>query len=676
MDDLGFNSTFEINSVTPPPYSTRSTTRQVTNTPTKESKHNDNTQQNTTTTPTLIRDMENHFFSNGSNPGQPPLNSNQVQQDSHKSPHNKAVEIKVACKQNHSNHEKILPKENIKNQTIFIHHNPNNISNCNQTQPYSIHQNLPRDQNQILQSGENSNKSLLKEVANDVQYNSNDQNKCMLKHHNQFMSKGGIQEQFLSSNVTAYQNQNLTTSKSYIQNHSLSTNFDSQNLTIKTPAHHKNLTKSLAILSQPTQVDNCSNHLTTSHQLTTIDTPMHNSTPLVSSIFPIVPASQIQAKRNLSSIIVFIRKDTSQNGYKFRFVPSDTKEDIKQEIRTALNLENFSLFDDQNNIITGNYESLEDGKSYMAINRNLVHHIPPTGFNPITDHNINDFRPINQIPQTYHLSQPFLMKHEFIQNNQVQQEVPNESGKRPIFNSEMMNYSTNLDQNEGKIIKQEFNQHTESQVNHNPIVVGSRGRKSETGKNSITKSISENDNQAPSSSRSITTTSTTKTSSRQTQNQQSGGRKKRNSEDAKIDIKNEKESDNTGAAKRPKVMQTGQICLNGAIPMPKEEIRSDDQILSRSGRIKSPTPQTSGKPCSRCRDIHRGCDRQNPCKRCIEAGKADSCNAGKNYPLETWKGSHYSHYPSLHEFDDFIPVKPTHTPQLIDICGKYIFPEL
>ncbi|CAG8503440.1 2544_t:CDS:1, partial [Scutellospora calospora] len=63
-------------------------------------------------------------------------------------------------------------------------------------------------------------------------------------------------------------------------------------------------------------------------------------------------------------------KSNKSEKYKFKFFPSDTKDDIHHEISKAFSVESFSLVDDkEGHIITGNWDSLEDKAEYNIINR-------------------------------------------------------------------------------------------------------------------------------------------------------------------------------------------------------------------------------------------------------------------------------------------------------------------
>ncbi|CAG8745219.1 8656_t:CDS:1, partial [Dentiscutata erythropus] len=60
----------------------------------------------------------------------------------------------------------------------------------------------------------------------------------------------------------------------------------------------------------------------------------------------------------------------SSNSYiKFRFFQTDSKDDIKQEIAKAFNVDEFSLIDESDNIITASWFSLEDNLRYKIVDR-------------------------------------------------------------------------------------------------------------------------------------------------------------------------------------------------------------------------------------------------------------------------------------------------------------------
>jgi hypothetical protein len=53
----------------------------------------------------------------------------------------------------------------------------------------------------------------------------------------------------------------------------------------------------------------------------------------------------------------------------FKFVSSDSKNDIHEEISKCFNIKRFSLRDSEGNFITGSYDSLEREKCYDIIDR-------------------------------------------------------------------------------------------------------------------------------------------------------------------------------------------------------------------------------------------------------------------------------------------------------------------
>ncbi|CAG8801858.1 19392_t:CDS:1 [Cetraspora pellucida] len=64
-------------------------------------------------------------------------------------------------------------------------------------------------------------------------------------------------------------------------------------------------------------------------------------------------------------------KSSQEHSYtKFRFFPTDSKDDIRQEISKAFSVESFSLVDEkEEHIITGAWYSLEDNTTYSLIKR-------------------------------------------------------------------------------------------------------------------------------------------------------------------------------------------------------------------------------------------------------------------------------------------------------------------
>src|SRR6185312_7212785 len=71
-------------------------------------------------------------------------------------------------------------------------------------------------------------------------------------------------------------------------------------------------------------------------------------------------------------IIEVTTQDQTQK-QKFRFVHSDTKADIRDELAKEFNMDRFSLVDPDGNIITGTFDSLEDTKSYTIVDRTRMH---------------------------------------------------------------------------------------------------------------------------------------------------------------------------------------------------------------------------------------------------------------------------------------------------------------
>ncbi|RIB03351.1 hypothetical protein C2G38_2225344 [Gigaspora rosea] len=97
-------------------------------------------------------------------------------------------------------------------------------------------------------------------------------------------------------------------------------------------------------------------------------TSLPNSSPKNISIklsltYPTLPHDNIEDNQDCQS-------QSSSNSYiKFRFFQTDTKDDIKQEIAKAFNVDEFSLIDENDNIITASWFSLDDNQRYKIVDR-------------------------------------------------------------------------------------------------------------------------------------------------------------------------------------------------------------------------------------------------------------------------------------------------------------------
>ncbi|CAG8576042.1 11512_t:CDS:2, partial [Ambispora gerdemannii] len=100
--------------------------------------------------------------------------------------------------------------------------------------------------------------------------------------------------------------------------------------------------------------------------------PDNSATATSTLTLPSPPSNPSNNLISLHSKIIYIHPiDSISNEeiIRFRFVSSDTKENIKEEISKAFNLERFSLRDDKRNIVTGSWDSLENNRHYEIIDR-------------------------------------------------------------------------------------------------------------------------------------------------------------------------------------------------------------------------------------------------------------------------------------------------------------------
>ncbi|CAG8681355.1 10613_t:CDS:2 [Funneliformis mosseae] len=81
--------------------------------------------------------------------------------------------------------------------------------------------------------------------------------------------------------------------------------------------------------------------------------------------------SSLPTLQNMFKKRISIKKEGDENNYyNFKFVPSDTKEDIHEVISNCFEMDCFSLRDHEGNFITGSYASLERDKTYDIVDRN------------------------------------------------------------------------------------------------------------------------------------------------------------------------------------------------------------------------------------------------------------------------------------------------------------------
>ncbi|CAG8519946.1 14998_t:CDS:1, partial [Racocetra fulgida] len=123
-------------------------------------------------------------------------------------------------------------------------------------------------------------------------------------------------------------------------------------------------------MSSPSQIP--SNHpLSSFHSNSYLDINLTDSPPKnilvkLSLNYPSLPHNNIDDSQDCQS------QASSSLYIKFRFFQTDSKDDIKQEIAKAFNVEEFSLMDENDNIITTSWFSLQDNQKYQIIDRSCI----------------------------------------------------------------------------------------------------------------------------------------------------------------------------------------------------------------------------------------------------------------------------------------------------------------
>ncbi|CAG8676176.1 4146_t:CDS:1, partial [Racocetra fulgida] len=123
-------------------------------------------------------------------------------------------------------------------------------------------------------------------------------------------------------------------------------------------------------MSSPSQIPS-NNPMSSFHPNSYLDIaltnpPQKNILVKLSLAYPPLPHDNIDDNQDCQS-------QTSSSSYiKFRFFQTDSKDDIKQEIAKAFDVEEFSLIDENDNIITSSWFSLEDNQRYKIIDRSSV----------------------------------------------------------------------------------------------------------------------------------------------------------------------------------------------------------------------------------------------------------------------------------------------------------------
>ncbi|CAG8728209.1 35751_t:CDS:2, partial [Racocetra persica] len=123
-------------------------------------------------------------------------------------------------------------------------------------------------------------------------------------------------------------------------------------------------------MSSPSQIPS-NNSLSSFHPNSYLDITLTDSPPKtilvkLSLNYPPLPHNNIDDNQDYQS------QASSSLYIKFRFFQTDSKDDIKQEIAKAFNVEEFSLIDENDNIITASWFSLEDNQKYQIIDRSCI----------------------------------------------------------------------------------------------------------------------------------------------------------------------------------------------------------------------------------------------------------------------------------------------------------------
>ncbi|CAG8716356.1 24462_t:CDS:2 [Cetraspora pellucida] len=97
------------------------------------------------------------------------------------------------------------------------------------------------------------------------------------------------------------------------------------------------------------------------------NSPPKNISVKLSLTYPPLPHDNIDDNQDCQS------QASSSSYIKFRFFQTDSKDDIKQEIAKAFDVQEFSLIDENDNIITASWFSLEDNQRYKIIDRSFIY---------------------------------------------------------------------------------------------------------------------------------------------------------------------------------------------------------------------------------------------------------------------------------------------------------------
>ncbi|CAG8694905.1 9094_t:CDS:2, partial [Ambispora leptoticha] len=296
------------------------------------------------------------------------------------------------------------------------------------------------------------------------------------------------------------------------------------------------------------------------------------------------PANSSNNLPSLLSKIIYIRPIDSisnEEVVQFRFVPSDSKEDIKEEISKAFNLERFSLRDDKKNIVTGSWDSLVSGRYYEIIDRGESNVVDRkwkkyVDFGP--KRVVDEFEYTEELPsESYEEDKGRNLDGRSINNKRDTTIQENESRKKRKSQSHLTSTQFLLE------VKQN------DQQQHQQLLIQSHQEPTESRMSVRRALLTPEDVIVRDNMIEFAVPS------------------------ANHDVFEEFDSgifENTNNINR----------RAGASGQGKQPSKRVVRGSSRSGQVKA---------CSRCRKGKKGCDRKRPCERCIKAGMEDSCDTGE-----------------------------------------------
>ncbi|KAG9300656.1 hypothetical protein G9A89_023454 [Geosiphon pyriformis] len=268
----------------------------------------------------------------------------------------------------------------------------------------------------------------------------------------------------------------------------------------------------------------------------------------------------------------------------FRFVATDKREDIKEEISKAFDIERFSLRDPEKNIVTGSFDSLETNQQYEII------------------------------PRTFHRKSSRKERGNFQSiPKRTAEESDYEGGE--ITDSLGENESRSFDNRSGKRrTKDKFGKKRRRSSQFIRTISASFLQTVKRPKTTSNPRAHQNQNQNQQAFQETLTSRIIK--SRQgllSPEDEFSDDNQSNFKSSNDQIENNEASGSKG------------ICESRTLGKASKRVAAQ---LSNS-QISTGSSQPLPKACSRCRKGKKGCNRCKPCERCIKAGCGDTCDAGE-----------------------------------------------